>query len=666
MSKEIQVIDGISGKPISFAHINSTEDNFQKISNKNGIFNISENLTIQIVKSGYHTKVITPPFPNKIKLFPIIFEHDEILVSDTLLNPHYELQHPLQIQNIESKIISSQNFSTIFNELPGMIIKSYGGIGGVKTLSLNGGQGDRIQVLFNGISINNEQSGNADISQIPAGLLNKIQFLPTGSSSRFGNSAMSGIVNINSGFQPEFRIESGYFNGGYNLNFSNSILKKSSHFGINIGILNANQIINWTESGNYNPALHTHKSYDWFKSKLKQKYISPWINFNGNDFQISGSGLLTENTRVHSGKIYGPQYHPEIKDGINLIGISFKNNRFLSKFSFKNQWINYKSESPFTPLIDANHNLKIYKIDNEVISSSFSFFNRNILSKSHSNSTFPADTSSIQSHFGFTFRNFNSFLNLHFTGRTVFEYKLKPIHSYELILTRFIGNKFQFSGIYSRNFKKPNFNDLYWKPFGNANLKTEYSDNFYFNSEINLHPVKLNLLSYFITYQNMIIWLPKPGNQDYWSPDNIQSTTAKGHTAKLSIIDFKSTNSTFSISKNSTINQKTKSQIAYTPEWNLNWKYNYHYNNFYLSFSYNYQSLRFINYTNYDGKSFRTIPAYSTIDFSTNYKFELFQYQSSIGFLINNLTNTRFQSVYGYPEPGRSYELQLTIIKRKK
>ena len=163
----------------------------------------------------------------------------------------------------------------------------------------------------------------------------------------------------------------------------------------------------------------------------------------------------------------------------------------------------------------------------------------------------------------------------------------------------------------------------------------------------------------------MIIWLPKPLNQDYWSPDNIQSTTAKGHTAKLSIIDLKGINSTFSISNNSTINQKTKSQIAYTPKWILNCNSNYHYNNFYLSFSYNYQSLRFINYTTYDGKAFRTIPAYSTINISTNYNFELFQYQSSIRFLINNLTNTRFQSVYGYPEPGRSYELQLIIKKRK-
>ena len=79
--------------------------------------------------------------------------------------------------------------------------------------------------------------------------------------------------------------------------------------------------------------------------------------------------------------------------------------------------------------------------------------NRNILTKSISNSTNPADTSSIQSHFGITYRNFNRLLNFHFTGRTVLENKSKPIHSYEIIINRYIGNKFQFSGIYSRNFK---------------------------------------------------------------------------------------------------------------------------------------------------------------------------------------------------------------------
>lgn len=665
ISKNIQVIDGISGKPIPFTQIKYFDKTTSSITNKNGVIEITENKSIHIIKSGFHSKVFTPPFPNKIRIYPIVFQFDKIIVTDTLINPHYELTHPLQIHKIEIESISSQNISHAFNEFPGMVIKSYGGIGSVKTLSLNGGQGDRIQVLFNGISINNEQSGNADISQIPIGLLNRIQFIPTGSSSRFGNSAMSGIININSGFTSEFQFDTGIFENGHSLNYSNSFRIKSGLVGIKTGKLKVHQKINWIETGNYNPVLSSHKEFDWFTSGLEQRYISPWINLNINNYQVSGTALFTENNRIHSSKIYGPEYHPEIKDGLNLIGLSYKSEKFKSNYSYKKQWINYKSESSYTPPVDAHHQLEIHKIDNEFLSQNYSFTNRNILTKSHSNSTNPADTSSYQSHFGFTFRNFNKLINLHFTGRTVLENRLKPIHSYEIILTRFIGNKFQFSGIYSRNFKKPNFNDLYWKPFGNAKLKTEISDNFYFNSEIDFHPVKLNFLSHFITYQNMIIWLQKPGNQDYWSPDNIESTISSGHTFVLSIKDFKNINSTFSISKNSTINQNTKSQIAYTPKWILNWNSNMKISKMKLGFNYNYQSSRFINYFSYDGKS-RIIPAYSILNSSINYNFQLFKFQSSIELLTNNLLDTRFQSVYGYPEPGRSFELQLTINKREK
>ena len=666
ISEKIYLIDAISGKPIAHANFFIKESNLNKLSNNNGNVELSEKHTVQIIKKGYFPKIISYPYPKQIKLYPIVFRYNDIDVYDSITNPYFELEHPLNINKLKVNTYSSHNIVNIFNELPAMIVKSYGGMGGVKTLSLNGGQGDRIQVLFNGISINNEQSGNADISQIPIGLLDRIQFLPIGSSSRFGNSAMSGIINISSGFKPEFHFVSGYFNGGYNLNYSNSIINIKTQYGLNTGILNASQKINWTETGTYNPVLNTHKSYNWFISGLNQKYFSPWINFKHNNYQISSSALFTNNQRIHSGKVYGPSYFPKINDGIDLLGISFKKKNLKLEFSFKNQWINYKSNSPYTPPINTKHNLKVFKLDNEFLINSLSFFNRNILTKSSSNNTNPKDTSSIQIHFGFTFRNINNIINLYFTTRTIFEKKEAQIHSYEIILNRYFGSLFHFSTTYSKNYKKPNFNDLYWKPFGNENLKTEYSDNFYINSEIGFKELKLNFNSHYIIYKNMIIWLPKPGNQEYWSPSNIESTISKGHVAILSLKGFKNINSNISISKNTIINLITNHQNAYNPEWIFNWNTTYKFHNLNFRYSYNYQSYRYINYTEYDGKSLRKIPAYSTLNTLINYNFKLFNYQNSVAFLINNLMDTKFQSVYGYPELGRSLELQLTIKKGKK
>ena len=660
LTKEIQVIDGISGRNLPSTKIIFQENDSTFITDENGIFIYSNNdlNSIQLIKQGYNKKTLSHPFPNRIKLFPIIFQHDIIDVTDTLINPYFQLNHPINIQAIKSEFSSSQNITNIFNKLPGITVKSYGGIGGVKTLSLNGGQGDRLQILFNGISINNEQSGNADISQLPKSLLNKIQFIPIGSSSRFGNSAMSGIINIDSGFKPDFDFEIEYFKDSYSFNYSNSIKTNHMTAGIISGILDAYQKNNWIETGDYNPAEHTHKSYNWFKSELNQKYISPWFNYKGKNYNISSIGLFIVNNRIHSSKIYGPQYHPKISDGLNLLGFSYKKNKFKSNFSFKNQWIKYKTDSPFTPYIEANHKLNIYKIDNEYLYSDISIFNRNILTISNSNSTNPSDTSSFNSQFGFTYRNFNHLINIHITARTVLEKQKIPVNSYELIINKYFSNKFHFSAIYSRNFKKPNFNDLYWTPFGNKNLQTEFSDNYYLNSKYYLNHLKINILSHYIIYKNMIIWLPKPGNQDYWYPDNIESTISYGHIVRL---DIKIINSTFSISQNSTIDKTKNSQIPYTPEWIFSWTSDYQLSNLKFLLSYNYQSFRYINYSNYNNNSLQKIPAYFKIDLNAIYNFNLLRYQSSIGVFLNNLMDTRFQSVYGYPEPGRTYGFQLTI-----
>ena len=63
--------------------------------------------------------------------------------------------------------------------------------------------------------------------------------------------------------------------------------------------------------------------------------------------------------------------------------------------SYKTQWINYISENNFSPPINAEHKLKVLKNDIEFEFNDLSFFNQLISTQSNSNSTNPADTSSI-------------------------------------------------------------------------------------------------------------------------------------------------------------------------------------------------------------------------------------------------------------------------------
>ena len=660
----IKIIDIITEHPIENVQIN-ININAKYYSDFNGEVNIEDKNINQIMieKKGYHSVVLSPPFSQLIQLKPILFKHDLIEINEPVLKADKSIHHPTQLIKHEIKIKSVSQVQQIFEQLPGISIKSYGGIGGVKTLSLNGSQGDRIQLLFNGINVNNEQSGNADISQLPIGLLTNLEFIPVGSSSRYGNSAMAGVVNISSKNDNAFSLDFNKIINGYSINQSSTFQFKKINIGYHLGSFKAKKIIDWNENGSYNPDINTHKNYNWFSSGLIQNYLYNWVSTKTLNYSYNLFSLLTDNKRNHSSKIYGPEYHPSINDGIFLVGSSLSFQKFKSITSYKEQWIDYKSISPYTPPIHAIHKLKVLKNNIEFNFKNSSIFNQLIQTQSISSNTSPEETTSIQSHLGFTFRNINPIINTFFSYRIAHQKYVNPIQTYEFIFQKFFTVlPINSSMIFSKNYKQPNFNDLYWQPFGNKNLQTEYSNNFYLSNHFSWKKFKIDILSHYIIYQNMIQWLPKPGNHDYWSPENIQSATSKGHSL---IIDFNSSsklNGKISISHNNTMNNLENEKLPYTPNWIVGSHFSMEYNHFYFLFSHQYQSNRKLNIPNYYGEH-RTIPSYHifNLTLSKEIKINSFNFQSNL--VLNNFTNTRFQSVYGYPEMGRTIEFQLKITK---
>lgn len=666
-SNEIKIVNVITGYPINNASIIIENHPMQK-SDNNGMvtINISNNLNFVIRKQGYHDYYITPPFSKLIKMRPILFKHQLIQVEENFYNNNHELNHPTHIINKELNIKSNSHISEIFNALPGMIIKSYGGIAGIKTLSLNGSQGDRIQVQLNGVIINNEQSGNADISQIPVGLIENLQFIPLGASSRYGNSAMAGVINVTPNFKTPFKLNFSQINGGYSINQFYSSTYKNQKIGYGLGKLKSTQYIDWKETGIYNSDTNTHKYYDWFSSELNQKYIHIWNSSIRQNHSRNSFILKSVNNRVHSSKIYGPEYHPKVNDGMLLMGNNLTFNKIKMNTSYKSQWINYNSNNSFGPPINAIHKLNVLKNDIEIKYDNISLINQLISTQSISNSTFPEDTISFQSHFGFSYRNISSIINTFITYRIALQKFENSIYSYELILNKYF-SKFPIktSFIYSKNYKKPNFNDLFWQPFGNKNLQTEYSNNFYLNIKFTNTYFIFELLNHYIKYNNMIQWLPKPGNQDYWSPDNIKSAISIGETVSITTQNYKYINVSTSVSHNFSKDLANNKAIAYTPEWIISSNISYSYKSINVILNQFYQSSRFLNITDYLGYQ-KIIPGYNIINLNFTKSFKKNRLISQISLLMNNITNTRFQSVYGYPELGRTIEIQLTIKTKEK
>jgi len=87
----------------------------------------------------------------------------------------------------------------LLSTTPGLYIKNFGGTGGVKIVSLRGATSQRAVYMLDGIRINTAQTGSVDLSVIPLFLLDAIEIARGGSSALYGGSSLGGVINFSTG-----------------------------------------------------------------------------------------------------------------------------------------------------------------------------------------------------------------------------------------------------------------------------------------------------------------------------------------------------------------------------------------------------------------------------------------------------------------------------------
>ncbi len=77
-----------------------------------------------------------------------------------------------------------------------MQIKDYGGLGGIKSVSLRGSNAEQVLVLLDGQRLNNPQNGQVDFSTLSAAGLDRIEIVHGGNSALYGADAVGGVINL--------------------------------------------------------------------------------------------------------------------------------------------------------------------------------------------------------------------------------------------------------------------------------------------------------------------------------------------------------------------------------------------------------------------------------------------------------------------------------------
>jgi outer membrane cobalamin receptor len=96
----------------------------------------------------------------------------------------------------EIRSAGARQISDVLLLVPSLFVQNYGGLGGLKTVSLRGMNSAQTLITFNGLRLNSAQNGGVDISTIPADMLEQVQVERGGKSAIFGSGAMSGVLNF--------------------------------------------------------------------------------------------------------------------------------------------------------------------------------------------------------------------------------------------------------------------------------------------------------------------------------------------------------------------------------------------------------------------------------------------------------------------------------------
>src|SRR3954468_8804091 len=81
---------------------------------------------------------------------------------------------------------------------PGLVVNpgSYGFLGGVSALQIQGFDRDRVLILEDGERVVGDVGGAIDLSAIPTADLDRIEIVQGPTSSLYGSAALGGVVNI--------------------------------------------------------------------------------------------------------------------------------------------------------------------------------------------------------------------------------------------------------------------------------------------------------------------------------------------------------------------------------------------------------------------------------------------------------------------------------------
>jgi len=702
-AQSVIVIDSISALPVENVYIVNYDSSISSVSDRYGKVELSQfSLTDKLIFShlSYSKKYTSVQEIVKTKiiyLLPANIKGSEVLITANLENRYNqtfteEIKLTPEIKDI------FLNAGDLLKNKTSLMIRDYGGFGGVKTASARGLTSENTVVLFNEARINDLRTGMVDLSAIGTSGINKLYFQKNAGDDVYYPSA-GGVLkiytgkeqveeNINAGIKyssDKYRSVSLNYNGGneelfYSIGIERAV--SSNHFpfifnGIKLKRENAhfNKTFLSSDVKFKTGGIKLGLSVNYFHLQsgipgfvVTNNYSSSRAqNFNNSFLTILNSEIILSGQWQYLNVISFNTQNLIINDpdGILVFADSKKDSR-LNDFSVQNK-LSFSSGV-------FNSNL-VYSITTAGLNNITSFVSANV-----SPSKITSLSQTIFSGANYTLiQPLNTPIALRLSGGVGLQHvkeKLQRENNSKNVYYR-TGISFSHEAIpqiifkthYSHEYRVPTFNERYYSNlFNHYDLKREEynSIDFGFDAEFKLFDgLNLSAVYYKILGKDKIIWIPT--RLAIQTPRNISDVESQGieliATQKLlnnkielniiyNYIDAKNK------TRLSSSDNGFDKQLIYTPLHKLNAGFTYTDEKYFVSVNASFLSERF--YTA-DNNPLYSLPAYIVLDISGGFNFYLLGIKHRISAVIYNLLDENYFVIQSYPMPLRTYLLNYSM-----
>lgn len=557
-------------------------------------------------------------------------------------------------QYTKSSGIGTIDHGKMLYRIPGISMKTYGGPAGISTLSMDGGPSSHTKILVNGIDITSAQNGETDISQLPLPLIESMSYMPYDISGN-NSGSIDGVVMLETGNQQNHVSLSGgsFGHQAYDIN----LRKQLGRFWTNL------QIGKRLEDGNYQVSWDS-EAFDRRNNNMKQEFANfQFSSIIRPDLIWQFTAIGSRQSRGVAGLVWSPDTLSHRDDQLQIMGSSLAWIRTSGsthiQLANRRSWENYSN--PYLN-IDSNHklqNLQLnFKNEQSIGQSTTLFFDMSyhrdwIQSNATTNHQRDSYSTSITPVLSFrdVVKLIPSFRIQH--SPNLYSQSLKD---FQIQIPIEAGPLSTIAASHAEVFRYPSFNDLFWEPGGNPDLEPEETQVSTAQFQFDMYSLGNLMLQWQRKdSDNLIQWMPV---HSYWQPGNVQSASRESRKIIWQFDYSRWHLAAFAhYTHIETKDIKLKKRLRYAPDKTSALGLTWTPPPFEINLQYNYVSDRIGMYDYPIDTIIRSTELWSL---SIAHTWALKTGALTVVLAGDNLGDVSYETIRGYPEPGRSTRLSAT------